>query len=626
MLKSTQRFGVLMLSVLAATTFLTLLTTSFATADIGTSRQAPEMANPILIKEGFEAAGIATAGDGWKAQDGAGGSAATWLPSSILSYDGSQSAVVKYPESGLDPVDTWLLSPAFTLNERGVVNFVTWGHKNICVNVDWCDLEVWLIKGETVGDSDDISLGLVDPEWTGIFSETHHTRIIPAGLGEVRVGFHYSSTDGSAVYLDAVEIRDLTADVMYEANVQGKNELPPVTSPVTTSASFAYNFSTHLLTTSVEIDNPNGEILASLQLVSGTAQMAGTAIHDYGVASGNSNVTHTSRISLTTDQEEALIRGSLFIRPVYLQGGAVPASAGRGHLVQKLPIEMGFEAGRVPADGWEMQDGLSGIGSAATWVMTTTDPYQGSHSAVVPYPGDDQISTWLISPPFDLEGKGLVEFASAATVFWCRDNNDNCDLEVWAIRGNVAGDSDDVQLGLADPDWPALPKEFEWTDHLMEIPAGLGPIRIGFHMKANKVIGGDKVYLDSIKISGRETKPEISVDKSEQTAFLGETVTYTVGITNNGNVPATYTVSTSGNSWNTTKSAATLMLDEGASGKVEIKVTVPADEEDGVTDSVTLMVTDQDDSTQYSMVQLKTEADIRPVSSDPLIFLPLIVR
>jgi hypothetical protein len=70
---------------------------------------------------------------------------------------------------------------------------------------------------------------------------------------------------------------------------------------------------------------------------------------------------------------------------------------------------------------------------------------------------------------------------------------------VWVIKGNEAGNSDDVQLGLADPDWPKTP-EFAWTDHLMEIPAGLGPIRIGFLLRADKEVGGDKVYLDSIQI------------------------------------------------------------------------------------------------------------------------------
>ena len=162
---------------------------------------------------------------------------------------------------------------------------------------------------------------------------------------------------------------------------------------------------------------------------------------------------------------------------------------------------MGFEAGRVPADGWEMQDGVSGGSSAATWVITSTAPHEGSYSAVVPYPGNDnEVGTWLLSPAFELEGKGIVEFSSQASPFWCRDTNDNCDLEVWVIRGNEAGDSDDIKLGLADPDWPA--GDFVWTDHEMEIPAGLGPIRIGFLIKANKVVGGDKVYLDAIKISG----------------------------------------------------------------------------------------------------------------------------
>ena len=124
-----ERLRGLLAIVLGVMVVSTLLISSLAMADEteeGDGRVVTQ-ASPVLIKEGFEAAGIPTAGDGWKAQDAAGGSAATWLPSPILSYDGSQSAVVKYPDSGLDPVDTWLLSPAFTLDDQGVVNFVDVG-------------------------------------------------------------------------------------------------------------------------------------------------------------------------------------------------------------------------------------------------------------------------------------------------------------------------------------------------------------------------------------------------------------------------------------------------------------------------------------------------------------------
>ena len=199
---------------------------------------------------------------------------------------------------------------------KGWLTLWTWGHKNICVNVDWCDLEVWLIKGETLGDSDDISLGLVDAEWTGIFSETHHTRIIPAGLGEIRVGFHYSSTDGSAVYLDAIEIRDLTADVIYEAIILDRPYDAPLPFDLFTTVSggggFSYNYATHILTSSIVIENPNGESLTSLGIYSGTAAAGlGALVHDFEIISTTGNVVATASIRLSPAEEESLVAGSL---------------------------------------------------------------------------------------------------------------------------------------------------------------------------------------------------------------------------------------------------------------------------------------------------------------------------
>ncbi|MEZ4645933.1 MAG: FixG Ig-like domain-containing protein [Chloroflexota bacterium] len=108
------------------------------------------------------------------------------------------------------------------------------------------------------------------------------------------------------------------------------------------------------------------------------------------------------------------------------------------------------------------------------------------------------------------------------------------------------------------------------------------------------------------------------------TAVPGDMVTYTVTITNLGNVADTYTVTvTSG--WTMTQSATTVALDSGASTTVTVWVTVPAAAEDGDQDVATVTVTSQTDAGATASATLTTTAT---VTEPPMsyLYLPVIVK
>ena len=111
-------------------------------------------------------------------------------------------------------------------------------------------------------------------------------------------------------------------------------------------------------------------------------------------------------------------------------------------------INEGFEDGIMPPLGWvRMQTNTN-----ETWSIDSYNPYSGVYDAQVLYDSNlspqDEI---LLSPEFSAVS-GNVSLWSIGNLYWCRDDYDNCDLEIWFVKGPWGG-SDDVFLGLADPDW-----------------------------------------------------------------------------------------------------------------------------------------------------------------------------
>jgi choice-of-anchor B domain-containing protein len=86
------------------------------------------------------------------------------------------------------------------------------------------------------------------------------------------------------------------------------------------------------------------------------------------------------------------------------------------------------------------------------------------------------------------------------------------------------------------------------------------------------------------------------------------TVTYTVDITNTGNISDSYALSLSGQLWNATLSTSTLSLDAGESTAVTVQVEVPAEASAGSSDVVTVTAVGQTTSISDS-VELTTTAN-----------------
>jgi hypothetical protein len=145
----------------------------------------------------------------------------------------------------------------------------------------------------------------------------------------------------------------------------------------------------------------------------------------------------------------------------------------------------------MPPVGWAR----GSINPSHTWEIATDDPFSGTYYARIPYDDVNQQDDYLDSPNF-YPTAGSVSFYSYGSTYWCRDVLDNCDLEVWFVKGTWGG-GDDVLLGLADTDWTG---EHVWSFSSYDFSAYADGTVASIWFKYVG-LDGDEVGLDQISIN-----------------------------------------------------------------------------------------------------------------------------
>ncbi len=156
-------------------------------------------------------------------------------------------------------------------------------------------------------------------------------------------------------------------------------------------------------------------------------------------------------------------------------------------------VNEGFESGAIPPPSWTRVS----LNPNETWKLLSVSPHGGSFAAHVEYdPALSPQDEWLLSPVISLS-EGTLSFWSFGSLYWCRDNFDNCDLNVWIVVG-APGGGDDIFVGKADDNWTGT---FIWSQSMFNLTTLLpgGPVRIGFQYAG---LDGAEIALDDILLYG----------------------------------------------------------------------------------------------------------------------------
>lgn len=200
---------------------------------------------------------------------------------------------------------------------------------------------------------------------------------------------------------------------------------------------------------------------------------------------GNSGATMTADLQVTCGPP--VVPTNFVYLPIVLKRYS-------GVVTPPVTLQEGFEGGVVPPAGWTRVQ----TNPRQTWkIATIGSPHGGSYFADCEYDDyTEQQDEWLLSPQVQLSS-GTLSFWSFGSLSWCRDINDNCDLEVWLVVGALGG-GDDVYLGLADDDWTA---SWVWSQSTFNLTPYLpgGPVRIGFRYHG---LDGAQIALDDISLNG----------------------------------------------------------------------------------------------------------------------------
>ena len=124
-------------------------------------------------------------------------------------------------------------------------------------------------------------------------------------------------------------------------------------------------------------------------------------------------------------------------------------------------------------------------------------------------------------------------------------------------------------------------------------------------------VGSNDPVTPQITIPVTMTVSEAGVQLGPDAALMGmpnETVTYTVAITNTGNITDTFNLSLTGSNWLTELSVTEITLMAGEEGSFEVTVTVPAGAMADEMDMVTVTATSQTDNSIMDEVELTTTA------------------
>lgn len=189
---------------------------------------------------------------------------------------------------------------------------------------------------------------------------------------------------------------------------------------------------------------------------------------------------------------------------------------------------------------------------------------------------------------------------------------------------NTGDLSDTIGLAASGNTWTTtfsqtsvflLPGDSTTVDVMVDIPANAvnGDTDIATITATSQ---GDPNTSDTADLTTIAIAPVYGVVLSEDSAmsgWVGTPVTYTLWVTNTGNITDTYDLSPTGSTWTTTLSTMSMTLAGGESGAFSAWVWIPANAVNNSTDGVDIVATSVADNSVTDTAVLTTTAVVPPV-------------
>ena len=128
------------------------------------------------------------------------------------------------------------------------------------------------------------------------------------------------------------------------------------------------------------------------------------------------------------------------------------------------------------------------------------------------------------------------------------------------------------------------------------------------------------VPVTMIVVADADYGIELDPTEADQSGDPGDTVEYTLTLTNTGNVTDIILLTLSGNNWDVFLSETSFLLDPGASAEFTVQVEIPADAPGGSSDSLNVTATSSGDGSVTATAVLTTSIKMR------FIYMPIVVK
>jgi subtilisin family serine protease len=169
-------------------------------------------------------------------------------------------------------------------------------------------------------------------------------------------------------------------------------------------------------------------------------------------------------------------------------------------IFKPIDLEQGFEKGLMPPPGWTQIVNNTSY-PTTTWTIDNLDPSTGSYYATCFWDPDGRPQDEVLLSPELEASTAQLQFYSFGSLDWCRDKQDNCDLNIWLVIGTWdGGTGDDVFVRTADEDWI---DSYIWSPSTIDLTPYLPadqPVRVAFQYEG---WDGAQIALDDIKIVGQ---------------------------------------------------------------------------------------------------------------------------